>query len=184
MKSSLGFGFIFIFLGCGILSLLFDVPNRYITREVQTQELAGEWRIKQESEERLQKFRDTFPDWPDLAPWKTIRLNNDGTCQVKLEIQWLPNYKDSPPEISHSEIPNDVLTNNILACSWEISTTNGITSEGNKDVPSVKISIEYPNNYSRTYNLYIYEENEDLILWNFIGDPDDFVPQDFVKTQN
>jgi hypothetical protein len=184
MKSLLAIGSVFLFFGCGILSFIFGLPDRYIKRDIETQELAGEWKMTPESEAELNKFRETFPDWPDFAPFKTIQLNSDKTCRVKLEIQWLPNYENSPSGIPPEDIPNDVLTNNILACSWKITKTSGFSDSGNKEVRDIEILISYPNNYDRTYSLFIYEENNALILWTFIGDPDDFVPQDFLKSQS
>jgi hypothetical protein len=182
MKSLVASGSIFIFFGCGILSLIFGLPDRYIKRDVKIQEIAGEWRITKESENKLIEFRDAFPHWPAIAPWKAIQLNADGTCKVKLEMQWLPNFENSPPGVPHEDIPNDVLKNNILACSWKITEIDGFSDSGNKAVPAIDISINYPDSGTYNYSLYIYEEKDILILWNFIGDPDDFVPQDFTKT--
>jgi len=142
------------------------------------------WKVTRESEDELNKFRDTFPHWPGLAPFKTIQLNKDRTCGITIEIAWLPNYENSPPGIHSEAIPEDVLTNNILSCSWGITKTQGFSDSGNKEVSVIEIITNYPNNYSRTYSLFIYEENDLLIFWTFIGDPDDFVPQDFVKSRN
>jgi len=184
VKSLFRISSVFILFGCGIVNLFSEFPQRYIKRNVQTQEVVGKWNITSESEAKLNEFRRSFTYWPVFAPWKTIQLNNDGTCQVKLEIQWLPNYSKAPTEIPREVIPNDVLSNNIIACSWKITNINGFSKEGNNtEVPGIEISIDYPNNYSSTFSLYIYEENNNLILWNFIGDADDFVPQDFMKLQ-
>lgn len=182
MKSLIGVGWVFLFLGCGIMSVVFGLPDRFIKRAVKAEELVGEWKITSDSEEKLNKFRETFPDWPGVAPFKTIQLSKDRTCQIKIESQWLPNYVNSTSGMPHDEIPQDILANNILSCSWGIAKTRVFSDSGREEVQDLEISIDYPNNYRQTYGLFIYEENEALILWTFIGDPDDFVPQDFVKS--
>jgi hypothetical protein len=51
-----------------------------------------------------------------------------------------------------------------------------------KDTSMINLYFEYPKNYGMLNYLYIHEENNSLILWYFIGDPDDFRPQEFMKS--
>ena len=53
----------------------------------------------------------------------------------------------------------------------------------NKISPVLELGFDYPDSNGLMTSLYIYEENSKLILWGFIGDPDDFRPQDFVKVE-
>jgi hypothetical protein len=175
MKSILGIGSVFIFLGCGIMTVIFGLPERYIERDVQLQELVGKWQITPDSEKDLIEFQEKFPDLNDLAvPWKTIQLNEDGTCQLTLENKWT-----SKPSNSSSGTSQDIPDKDI-ACSWKTAKVSAITNE---NVPGIEISTDPSGRYG--HPLYIYEdEDKTLILWNFIGDPDDFTPQDFIKVQN
>lgn len=176
MKIFIGLATLVIVYGCGILSFVFDQPERYIAREVITGEMLGTWSITPDSEAEVTQFVQKYPDWGVPAPWKSITLNEDGSCDVKLEIGWLGAASVSPTE-SYSK---SVISNDITSCSWGLAkdeNTSGKTSS------VVKLALEYLGNYSALYSLYIVEENGGLILWNFIGDPDDFRMQDFVITK-
>jgi hypothetical protein len=171
MKTFFGVATFLIVCGCGIMSLIFDLPERYIQRDVKPEEIIGTWSVTAESESDINDFAKTFPDWGVSIPWKTIAIDADGTCTVQLEISWLG---------TENTLPSDVLSNNMVSCTWNL--TEGDNMSGNTS-PVIEFDFEYPDNYSMRYYLYIFEENEKLILWNFIGDPDDFRPQDFVKEQ-
>jgi len=173
MKFILGIVTLGIIFGCGIMSVIFGLPNHYIERAVKADELVGTWNITAESEDSVNEFVKKLPDWSINPPWKTITLNSDGTCLVKLETGWLGDYA----------YPNDVITNNITSCSWELGTERSLadTEANGKDVPAVKFILDYPNNFSMDLSLSIYEENEELILWDLIGDPDDFNLQEYKK---
>ena len=179
MKIVLGFATFIVVFGCGIMNLIFDLPERYIERDVKIQEMVGTWNITAQSETDVNKFLKDFPGWGASAPWKTITLNSDGTCMVQLEIKWLRDENEISTEFPRDPIPEDVKSNNITSCAWNLAKEKNLS---NKISPIVEFDIEYPNRYGMKYSLYIYEENNKLILWNFIGDADDFLPQDFMKT--
>ena len=84
---------------------------------------------------------------------------------MKLKTDWLGDY--------YSDLNED----SVISCSWDLAIEKNLSD---KWTPVLELDLEYSNNYGALYSLYIYEENGKLIIWDFIGDPDDFHPQDFV----
>jgi hypothetical protein len=153
--------------GCGILSLIFDSPDRYIDREVRPQEMTGTWKIIPTGETEVDAWVMEEPDWGIYLPWKAMSLNEDGSCSVAIEPGWL--------RAAHA----DKAAGDLLSCAWKLSEIDNLDGE---PVPGLELDLKYPGNYDMLYSLYLYEENGELVLWNFIGDPDDFQTQDFVKS--
>lgn len=157
---------LFMLFSCGIFNAIFELPERYVERDVKPEEMVGTWAITSESETDVDNFVTKFPDWGASVPWKTFTLNNDGSCELELEIDWLSK--------SYSK---DIISKSMTSCSWNLAAEENLS---NKTSPILKLKLEYPNNLYMLYSLYIFEENSELIVWDFIGDPDDFHPQDFV----
>jgi hypothetical protein len=169
MKFFSAIGSLSILFGCGIMSLIFGLPERYIERDVKADEMVGTWNVTPDSEADVNKFVGTFPDWGATAPWKTFTLNNDGSCIVEIKNDWLGNFY------------SDLATVNMTSCSWNLAREKNLSD---KISPVLELEFGYPDNYGTAlFSLYIFEENGKLITWNFIGDADDFLPQDFVKVE-
>jgi len=150
------------------MSLIFGLPDRYIKRDVKVNEMVGTWSVTPDSESDVNSWVNRYPDWGIDAPWKTFTLNDDGSCKVEIQTDWL------------SDFYSDLATNHMTSCSWNLAKKENLN---NQISPVLELNFEYPNNYTAMFSLYIFEENSKLIVWNFIGDPDDFLPQDFVKTK-
>lgn len=131
--------------------------------------MIGDWHITPKSEMDVNLWVDQNPDWGIHAPWKTITLNKDGSCTVAIEIGWL---RES------GRYSKEVLANKMVSCSWNLTEDENLSG---KLSPVLELEFNYPKNYTTKSSLYIFEENNELIIWSFIGDPDDFQPQDFVK---
>lgn len=116
---------------------------------------------------RLDEFLEKFPGWGSYAPWKTITLNEDFSCNAQFEDVW----------VRHDAFRNSSIT----SCAWEITEERSVDGE---DVPSIRLELTLPENRTSSYSLYIHEENNELILWEFIGDPDDFSTQDYTKVSH
>jgi hypothetical protein len=157
---------LFVLFGCGIMSLIFGLPERYIERDVQTDEMIGNWSVTEESKTILNGWIKQNPDWGINVPWNTFTLNNDGSCEIELQTGWL------------SKFDSDLATKEMKACSWSLAKEKNLSG---KLSPVLLFDLEYPDNYDEKFSLYIFEQDGNLIVWDFIGDPDDFVPQDFVK---
>lgn len=157
---------LFIVLGCGIMSVIFELPERHIERDVKIEELVGTWKVTPESESDVNSWVNQQPDWGIVSPWKTFTLNGDGSCKVELQANWLGDFYA------------DLATKSMNSCSWKLEKEKNLSDNTS---PVLKLDFEYPGNYTAMFSLHLFEEDGKLILWNFIGDPDDFVTQDFVK---
>jgi hypothetical protein len=158
-----------IFFACGIMSVIFGMPERYIERDVTPEEMVGVWTVTSDSEADVKEFMERFPGWVAFTPWKTITLNADGTCSVESDLNWMD-----------EEHTSETLPYRIISCSWQLGKQENLNG---KQSPILEWDLEYSNNQGSMRSLYLYEENGKLILWNFIGDPDDFRVQDFVRVK-
>jgi hypothetical protein len=170
MKLLSAFVSIFIFFGCGILSVIFDLPERYIERDVTQEEMVGTWNITSDSEADVREFVAKFSDWDAYMPFTSLTLNDDGTCSGEYKANWLDEVASS-----------DISIIRTTSCSWDLLKEENLSG---KLSPVIRLGFEYSNNSKGGgLPLYVYEENDELILWSFIGDPDDFRTQDFVKVK-
>jgi hypothetical protein len=169
MKFLSAFVSVFIVFGCGILSAIFDLPERYIERDVALEEMVGTWKITSDSEADVKAFVTRVSGWGIYMylPFTILTLNDDGTCTAEHEANWL--------DEAHSSDTSIVRT---TSCFWDLAKEENLSD---KISPVIKLDFEYSNPGGRKQSLYIYEENGELIVWSFIGDPDDFRTQDFVK---
>lgn len=167
MKSFSAFVSIFIAFGCGILSVIFELPERYIERDVKAEEMVGTWNITSDSEADVKEFAKKFQGWDAYMPFTSITLSADGTCNAQYQANWLDEV-----------VSNDISIIRTTSCSWNVAKEENLSD---KISPVVELDFEYANGYGRIQSLYIYEENNELVIWSFIGDPDDFRTQDFVK---
>jgi len=154
-------------LACGIVSAGFDFPERYAQREITQDEMPGIWRVTPESEAKVDDFTNKYPAWGASAPWRQLTLYTDGSCQIEFESAWLGD--------TQSELNSRIME----SCSWSLAQEE---NPSHKISSALKLRLDFANNVTTFFSLYIYEENDQLILWDFIGDPDDFNPQDFVRT--
>jgi len=175
------FLFLLLLFTCGIGDALggIDIPQRYIERQVNHTELVGTWNLTTDSENNIQSY-DLSSDIPHHPnPWKSITLNDDGTCHVDFESSW-NTWGDDLGKPS-----------TLAACTWKLDTLTGYDKDlSPKAVPGVSVRFEYfvasTNSYEvYDFDSYIAEENNQLILWNFVGDITDsavgFIFQDFKK---
>ncbi len=166
-------------MSCGILEFAFtDIPQRYIEREVKDVELVGSWKLTSDSEARIGSYVNRDSSWSVGAPWKTILFNSDGTCQVKLETPWTSN---------HQSVLNE--TDALASCTWRLKEILGHREDGTfRDVLGISMRFEHFDSQANMYKvlhskLFIAEENNELILWDYIGDLANVNYQDFKKTQ-
>ena len=157
---------LFIIFGCGILSAIFGLPERYIERDVKVEEMVGTWNVTSDSEADVNTWINHHWDWGIGAPWKSFTLNEDGSCKVEFQDEWLSS--------------SDLATSDITSCTWNLAKEENLSD---KISPVLKFNFEYSDEGTAIFSSYLFEENSRLIVWNFIGDPDDFITQDFVKVK-
>ncbi|MBX3036860.1 MAG: hypothetical protein KF758_08090 [Anaerolineales bacterium] len=165
---------------CGIIEFLFPVeyPQRYIERDIKEDELIGTWKITADTETRIKDyFQDRDKFWPvSPTPWKSITLYQDNSCEAEIEFLW----------VSESDVFKE---DAVLTCTWEIDKVHGYDEIGqSKYVFGLSFSFENYNKQEDKYYMYspdayIFEENNELIVWNFIGMPDNLSYQEFKKVK-
>jgi hypothetical protein len=170
MKLLSAFVSITIIFGCGILSAIFDFPERYIERDITPEEMVGTWNITSDSEADVREFATKFSDWHAYMPFTSLTLNGDSTCIGEYRANWLDKVASS-----------DISIIRTTSCSWDLLKEENLS---HKVSPVIRLDFEYSINIpGGGLPLYVYEENDRLIVWSFIGDPDDFSTQDFVKVK-
>ncbi len=169
MKFVLGIVGALVIFGCGILEMIFGFPQMYIQREIQASEFVGTWNITPYGEANVEEWMKTSPDWGIEAPWKSMTLNSDGTCEVKFESAWL---------LQKTALPTNTIALDMLICSWKLSK---IWNIDNDEVTGVILG-DLDNDLD-PYEFYIFEENGELMLWNLVGYVDHFRTQQFTKSQ-
>ncbi len=162
-----------VIFGCGIMSVIFGSPQPYIHRDVKTSELLGTWTVTAESAAKQDAGIERFPGWRAMVPWRSMTLTGDHSCQVNLEPKWLGEHEISglaTAEASHAAL---------ASCKWELTT---LSSVEDKNVTGLRVDAGTLGQAPIGADFYIDEDNGGLVLWNFIGDPDDFVTLDYRKS--
>jgi hypothetical protein len=153
-----------------------NISQRYIQRQVNHNELVGTWSLTTGAD-IIQTYA-SVPDSPAYpTPWKSIILNDNGTCHVDFESSW---YKQG----SDLGKPDALAT-----CTWKLDTVTGPDKDLSYiEVPGIDIYFDYLPQNTSVYEAYMFEyfiaeENNQLVLWNFIGDivNGPFSFQDFKK---
>lgn len=173
---------LFLLLLCLILTSCRRVkgfPDRYISRDVQPQEFVGVWELSTET----LKFIDAEDGNNSVFLKKAQKINlcGDGSCFIEM-FSYMPPLSDKTsvcPYIDQS-----------YQCRWELTKDYTYIGHRKAEVQIIKIvatqeilEAEVPRKSSITIRLFIAEKNNDLILWDFIGDPDCYDFRDFVLNQ-
>jgi len=169
MKFIFAFSILIItFSCCGLLeaTLPLEWPQRYIEREVESDELVGVWELTSNSEREIKNYYSQRNEAVELSsPWKTIVLNQDGSCSVEFVLDW-----------NSWEILEYAST--LETCTWKKEQLLGYNERGlSMDVLGVRFGFEYHDpitgaNRGIVPQLYIYEDDGELILWDFYGVPE------------
>ncbi|MBN1428852.1 MAG: hypothetical protein JXB07_10745 [Anaerolineae bacterium] len=162
-------------MSCGILEFLSedDVPQRYIERQVEDAEVIGNWQLVSGAEVQVNDYVEQADLPKGIVPWKTLLLDGDGTCQVEIEIAWI---FDSGHILKEADTP--------ATCTWHVKDV----WNRNSTVPGVGLRFEHFNDLKDSYevyysDLYIVEEEGELILWSYIGEAYASRYQDFRRIQ-
>ena len=173
--------FSLLLLACGIGDSIGpgeNISQRYIKRQVNHDELVGTWNLTTDS--NIIQTYASIPDTSDYpTPWKAITLNDNGTCHVDFESSWYQQGSDlGKPDA-------------LATCTWKLRIVSGVDKNLSPiDVPGIDIYFDYLPPNTSVYEAYMFEyfiaeENNQLVLWNFIGDivnGPSFSFQDYKKT--
>ncbi len=168
-----------LMISCGICDILLPVtiPQRYVERRVQDDELIGLWKLTSDSEARIDTYIRGDSSRSIGQPWKTMSINDDGTCQVQIESGWMRDNEN---------ILNE--TDALSSCTWRSKEVLGYNEGGAfRYVPGLSFRFEHFNSQNEIYEIYstelfIAEENNELIVWEYIEGPFEIIKyQDFKK---
>ncbi len=173
MRFLLGIFISLVVFGCGIMSVIFGMPQPYIQRDVNNSELVDTWTVTAESAAQEDAFIARHPTWSATVPFRAMSLSSDGTCKVDIETKWRGDQGVS--ELPTAKTGQDSLP----SCTWELAS---IPSVENTNVTGIVIDCGMVGQAPLGAHLFINEENGGLTLWNFIGDPDDFITLDYRKS--
>jgi hypothetical protein len=160
---------IVILLGCPQLR---GSPDRHIHREVKPSELTGTWQATNASLERI--IHEGYSLY--TAPKEQcFTLFKDGTC----EFNGYPWYLYNP---AAQEQKKDYMRS--MTGRWTIAKESTWVLHRSVEVPALQIDIETKEGNitgSIIITLFIVEEKGNIILWEYIGDPDYLTYMDFAK---
>ena len=147
------------------------LPDRHIHRDVDSSEIIGTWQATDASIERI-----THEGYSLYTNQKNhcFKLFEDGTC----EFSGYPFY--SYPNIVDQK--NDYMDS--VTGQWTITKISTSAGHHSVTVPALQIVIETKKEiitHSVTIHLFIVEEKNHIVLWEYIGDPDYVKYMDFVK---
>ena len=162
--------FVLLALTIGALTVLsgcnriFGVPDRYLKDLPQRDELSGRWTIDEASIARMKSEQRFYP-MSKLSPQDhSIVLRDDGSCSFMTY---------SPFQFDRNYIVSDG--------KWELVMEQADGSEGKR--AAVKMTLTpSPNNYV-VAPFWIARENGELVIWQYIGDPDRVKYADFHKAR-
>jgi len=162
---------------CGIVELGFpDVPKRQFDRQVDKTEIIGAWELTPASETQLNALTEQESSWGIDSPWKSITLSSNGSCRVELEPSWLS---------AHSDILK--LADTMESCMWDLEYVSGVyENNGVRNTPGIVLKFSHYNQAADIYELYpselrFFNRNGKLVLWDYIGNPNDAKYQDYEK---
>jgi hypothetical protein len=165
--------FLFIFIQLLLFSCVSDLPKRSIDRKPKFNELIGKWQITTKSVEVVEKFKQKFPDWDVQFPFESFELLADSTVKIVFKVNSIFGMGQY-----------DFFTNsNIVHGKWHLILKPLIY--GDKDSCfqiEFELSLEDNNRKGKIIsflNLVVAEENEKLILWYYLGDPDQVIYVDY-----
>lgn len=153
-----------------------DIPKRQLNRQVENAEVIGTWKLTPTSEAQLNAMTKQEASWGIDSPWQSITLLNNSACQVELETSWLP---------AHSDILKQ--TGTLASCVWELENVSGVyENNGVRNTAGVVLKFEHYNQPADIYELYVselrfFEQDDKLILWEYIGYPNNAKYQDYEK---
>ncbi len=146
------------------------LPDRTVKRDVLDNELYGEWILTGQSLKYLNKQQTDYPDWESITyPSLRFELKENKTVDAWIYKKYLP--------ISFFKYHVTVNDSAVISGKWTIG----------KDSYNVDTASTYKNklfldfNINAIVSLDIAEQDGKIILWSYIGDPDDLYYQEYKR---
>lgn len=164
-----------VIFGCYGLGALFGPPPHFINHPVSSEALVGTWNVVPTDVAPKTKFVRDNVYWGADTPWKSMTLNADGSCVVTIEPSWVPSLVGTQTPLPSGVTASDYYR--VSGCTWVLAD---IAINESETVTGIYIHVPGPWT-GGTEPMYINEENGELILWSFIGDPDEVMYLDYRK---
>lgn len=164
-------------LGC---RRIIGAPNRHIGRDIDRSELVGVWRITDNS---LRQLVDVGYSLHITVEEHELVLREDGSCNVRTYTYTINN----PSLEDQKKYYIDSVT--WTTCTWKLVRLISYVRHNIVDVPGIEIKVTTRTKseqynvelFSTTMNFYIEEEKGNILLWDYIGDPDYYRYLDFIR---
>lgn len=155
---------------------LFGQPGRHIDRSISRSELLGPWSATASSIERLKRlgYRDHVG-----ADDHRFELRENGSCR----FQSFPHYAgpDAVVEVA-GQIPLPGYMSVEAGCSWRLVSDRIYWLNRERQVPVVEFQMSSRRApIMMSVRFYIDERDGRLLLWDYIGDPQEERYIDFVR---
>lgn len=144
-----------------VLDDFFSLPDRTLKRDVLDNELYGDWVITEESLFSLNKQQSDYPNWQSITyPSLRFTLKKDSTVEAWIFEQYLP--------ISFYKYPVTVVDSVLITGKWLVG----------KDLYCSDTTSVYKNELQMYFDcsgivrFNIAEQEREILLWSYIGDPD------------
>jgi hypothetical protein len=146
------------------------LPDRTVKRDILDSELYGDWILTGQSLKYINRQKTDYPDWESITyPSLRFELNEDKTVKAWIYEKYLP--------ISFFKYPVTVNDSVLISGKWTISkdlySTDTISTFKNK------LYLDF--NINAIVTLNIAETDGKLILWSYIGDPDNLYYQEYKR---
>jgi hypothetical protein len=146
------------------------LPDRTVKRDVLDNELYGDWVLTGQSLKYLNKQQTDYPDWESITyPSLRFELNEDKTVKAWIYEKYLP--------ISFFKYPVTVNDSVLISGKWTISKDSYSTDT----ISTFKNKLYLDFNINAIVTLDIAEKDGKIILWSYIGDPDNLYYQEYKR---
>lgn len=146
------------------------LPDRTVKRDVFDYELYGDWILTGQSLKYLNKQQTDYPDWESITyPSLRFELNEDKTVKAWIYEKYL--------SISFFKYRVTVNDSALISGKWTI----GKDSYRTDTISTFKNKLYLDFNINAIVTLDIAENDGKIILWSYIGDPDNLYYQEYKK---
>lgn len=146
------------------------LPDRAVKRDILDSELYGDWILTGQSLKYLNKQKTDYPDWESITyPSLRFELNKDKTVKAWIYKKYLP--------ISFFKYPVTVNDSVLVSGKWTVSKDSYSTDT----ISTFKNKLYLDFNINAIVTLDIAEKDGKIILWSYIGDPDNLYYQEYKR---
>jgi hypothetical protein len=150
--------------------LFLELPDRSVQRKVSKNELYGSWSVSNSSVSRMEYFESENPDWDGIPfPAMLFTLQKANHITGVFNAKYI--RKEDKDDFFLLSDYKDTLT---LVGQWDLEADTMFHYK-------IVAQFDFPKNHTYFYSFNLAEEDSSLVLWNYIGDPDDVKYQDYKK---